>query len=282
MLDFLPPFIQNGLRHINNRKLYEIRLRANKPVCVNFDGKYTYLSAFGVTNKVEQALTCDIEDINDCIFKAGNYSVYSIEEQINKGFITTAKGVRIGLAGEYVFEKGQPLTLKNYTSLCIRIPHAIIGASTEIYKRCFTNGLCNLLIASPPGLGKTTLLRDLGRILSVTGLYNILICDERGEIGETGHTCDVLRFCDKETAFETGIRAMRPDVIITDELSEKDCNAVNKAVSAGIFVLASAHFNDYSKINETFLGVFDKFVILDAVEIGKVYKIYDKTGREIP
>ena len=282
MLSFLPQSVKDGIRHLNKVKLYEIRLRANKPVSVNYDGRYQFLSIFGLTDKVEHAVICDSNDINDCIFKAGKYSVYSIEEQINKGFITTENGVRIGLAGEYVFEKGQPLTLKNYTSLCIRVPHAVIDCSMEIFNRCLRDKLKSILIVSPPGIGKTTILRDLGRILSLHYLKNILVCDERGEIGDMGYTCDVLRFCDKETAFEAGIRAMRPDIIITDELSANDCNAVKKAISAGIYVLASAHFNDFSKIKPPFFGLFNYYVVLDENTIGKITKIYDDVGREIP
>lgn len=283
MLEFLPQNIKNAIRHVNLRYLYEIRLRADKPTSVNYNGTYRYLGEYGLTEKSENALYSDSEEIADCVFKAGKYSVYSVEEQIKRGFITAENGERIGIAGEYVFEKGQPLALRNFTSLCIRVPHEIEGCGMEIYQRCMCDRVRNVLVAGPPGLGKTTILRDLARILGETTKKNILICDERGEIsaGEVGKGCDVLKYSDKATAFEAGIRALRPDVMITDELSAGDCKALEKAVAAGVTILASAHFSEMKKIREPFLGLFERYVLLDEAQIGKIKGIYDENGQEI-
>ena len=88
MLEFLPENVKDGLRHLNARQVYEIRLRADKPTSVNYRGKYCYLGEYGVTESVENALRCDTNDIADCVFRAGKYSVYSVEEQIKRGFLT--------------------------------------------------------------------------------------------------------------------------------------------------------------------------------------------------
>ena len=105
---------------------------------------------------------------------------------------------------------------------------------------------------------------------------NILICDERGEIsmGNIGLTCDVMRFCDKATAFEAGIRAMRPDVIITDELSAEDCAAVRQAIISGIQVIASAHISDVMHIQSPFADLFERYVLLNEGQLGKIRCIY--------
>ena len=283
MLDFLPHAVRKAIRLLNGQKLYEIRLRVGKPVTVNFAGEYRYLGAYGLTDFSANALYCDAQDLADCVFRAGKYSVYAVEEQIKGGFITAENGERIGIAGEYVFEKGQPLTIRNFTSLCIRVPHEIIGCGEEIYSRCLQEQLYSVLIVSSPGLGKTTILRDLSRILSEKTQRNILICDERGEIsaGNTGETCDVLRLSDKKTAFEAGIRAMRPDMMITDELSIDDCKAIERAILSGIRVMASAHFNSFTHIKPAFLQLFERFVVLDEQKIGKIKCIYDNQGRVI-
>ena len=120
MLEFLPQAIKNGLQTININYVYEIRLRAEKPTTVNYGGNYCYLSEYGLTEHAENAIICDVGEIGDCVFRAGKYSVYSVEEQIKKGFITAENGERIGLAGEYVMEKGQPLTVRNFSSLCMK------------------------------------------------------------------------------------------------------------------------------------------------------------------
>ncbi len=266
---------------MNMKFIYELRLRADKPISVNFSGKYRYLSDYGLTDKAEKALYCTLDDIADCVYRAGNYSVYSVEEQIKKGFLTAKNGERIGLAGEYVCEKGKTVAIRNFTSLCIRVPHEILGCGKEIYERCMSDKVCNLLLMSSPGLGKTTILRDLARTVSEKTGKNVLICDERGEIsvGKLGKTCDIMKFSDKETAFEAGIRAMRPDIIVTDELSQKDVESVKKAIYAGVFVLASAHFSRMERVGSAFLDIFDRFVLLDEQEIGKIKEIYDKDQR---
>ncbi len=283
MLEFLPSTVKNAIKCLNSNYLYELRIRANKPITVNYQGEYRYLGACGLTEHKNSALVCTVEEIADCVFKAGKFSVYSVEEQLKQGFLTAEKGERIGLCGEYVLEKGQPFAMRDFTSLCIRVPHEIRGCAQEIYQCCMSDRVRSLLLMSSPGLGKTTILRDLSRILSEKTKKNLLVCDERGEIaaGKLGDTADVIRFADKLTAFTAGVRAMRPDIMITDELSTQDCLALEKAVTAGITVVASAHFSDMEYVKAPFLDLFERFVLLDEKEIGKIKGIYDREGVKV-
>ena len=199
---------------------------------------------------------------------------------MKQGFLTVKGGFRIGIAGEYVFDKGKPLSIRNITSLCVRIPHEIYGSGEEIYRTCMCDRVKNLLIMSAPGLGKTTILRDLARIIGQNTMENVLICDERGEIGvgEVGKACDIIKYADKVTAFDVGIRALRPNIIITDELSERDCPMVEKAICAGVTVLASAHIATREGLKKPFLGLFERYVLL--TDIGKIAGIYNECGEE--
>ena len=282
MLEFLPENVQSALKYLNRKDLYEIRLRADRPVFINYKGDFAFLSAYGLTDCLERAISVSKLDIENVVHHIGRFSVYSIENQIRQGFITAEGGVRVGLAGEYVIEKNSPLTIRNISSLCIRIPHAVVGAGNEIFYRCMSDRVVNLLVASLPGCGKTTILRDLACILSKIKRKNILICDERGEISafDVGETCDVLLYADKAIAFEAGIRALRPDVIVTDELSGQDVRGLEMLVRSGISVIASIHADCFERLPKGCLDSFEKIVFLQAGKVGVIESIFEKSGGE--
>lgn len=280
MLEFLSDNLKFALKRLNQQRLYEIRIRAGQPTRVNYGGKYEFLGEEGIVLSKEKSIICNKKQIEDMVYSAGEFSVYAVEEQIRRGYITAKEGVRIGLVGEYVFSKEQPITIRNISSLCIRVPHKLVGCSSEIYDRCLKNNLKNLLLLSPPGLGKTTILKDLITNISQKTLKNILICDERGELcdEDIGPTCDRIVYANKSVAFEAGIRAMRPDVIITDEIIDADIVAIRKIIHSGVIVIATAHLNSIEVVKKSGMDLFDYYVVLDANQIGKVQFIYNNAG----
>ena len=106
----------------------------------------------------------------------------------------------------------------------------------------------------------------------------MLVCDERDEIASCGllSSADVLSYVDKKQAFEMALRALRPDVIITDELSEADCEEVKRAIRGGAYVVATAHYSGVSALPESFRGVFDVYAALSDEGIGNIEGLYDK------
>ena len=278
-LSFLPEDIKKAVSHLNNNFLTEIRIRKGKPVMVCYRGEYYFLTGTGISSARNSAVVCD--DINSVIAAATGGSIFSYTEQIKRGFITCGKGVRIGIAGEYVTQNGTVNTVANITSLNIRIPHEIKGCSAYICSNLLQNGPHSILLFSKPGMGKTTKLRDLCLFFSDEKKLNVLVFDERNEISaidaggsgfELGLRADVVRSGNKLTAIENAIRAMKPDVIIMDELQgESDMKAVGYAEECGISVIASSHVTNKSKLAEL---PFEYYVELLAIDEEPI--IYDK------
>ena len=175
MLSFLAPRLKNALAHVNLNLLYELRIRTDKPLRVNAGGSFTYLGEAGLTEREELAIRPTAAEVEETLFAASGYSVYAVENQLKKGFVTGKDGERIGIAGTLVYEGGSVLSVHSVTSLCVRVPHAVEGCAEEIYRKTLADGLRSLLILAPPGEGKTTLLRDLTRIVSQRTQANILV-----------------------------------------------------------------------------------------------------------
>lgn len=278
-LSFLPHEVNAALGHLNINFLTELRIRRGQPIIVGYKGDYYFLSGLGVSKESKDAIVCNeiSQIINDAT--GGNFFRYS--EQMRSGFITCGHGVRIGLAGEYITQGDEIKTITSLTSLNIRLPHDVKGCAENICEALLAKEVKSVLLFSKPGLGKTTKLRDIARHLSDNLCLNTLIFDERNEIAAmdengigfyVGCRADVIRSGNKLNAFAGAIRAMKPDVIITDELyGESDMRAVKYAVDCGISVVASSHITNYEMLK---LTPFEYFVELKSIFGQPV--IYDK------
>lgn len=278
-LYFLPEKIKRAIDNLNLYHITEIRLRVGQPVIIQYRGEYKYINDYGATNNPSGAIIC--ENAESALYAAMEKSVYAYTEQLKNGFVTVDGGVRIGIAGEYVTQDKNVVTVKNVTSLNIRIPHDVTGVAESLYKTISVEGIKSTLIFSPPGYGKTTLLRDLARNISRSCNLNVLIFDERNEISgldgsgkgfELGRNCDVVRGANKLYAFVNAIRVMSPQVLITDELyGDIDAQAVSYAAECGISVIASSHSVDVQVLKTM---PYERFVKLTG--IGKEAVVYDK------
>ncbi len=277
-LSFLPEDVKAAVNHLNYNFLSEIRLRRGQPVIIEYKGKYIYLGKYGISSGEHDRIA--VGDITAVLTAATSGCIYNYTEQMKSGFITVEHGVRIGIAGEYVTERGSVNTIKCITSLNIRIPHNINGCASLICETLYKESPKSTLLFSKPGLGKTTMLRDIARFLSKNSICNILIFDERSEIaamdgfgdGFDLGAVDVVRCYNKLGAIASAVRAMKPDVIITDELyGADDFKAMEYACDCGIAVIASSHITDKMKLRSMPFDFFAELVSINAPPL-----IYDK------
>lgn len=278
MLEFLPEKIKSALLRLNANKLLELRLRADMPVSINYGGRYMYLCADGVKNSPSGGIKLTRGDIEECVYNACDRSVYSVSEEIKRGFISVGN-VRIGLCGTCVTEGGNVVSVRDFTSLCVRVPHSVVGCAEKIMRIVDVKEK-SLLVLSPPGCGKTTILKDIARYISLDGEKNLLVCDERGELAPSGEgiNADVVKYSSKKTAFLNAVRAMRPDIIITDELTAEDYPLVYETTLSGVKVTASAHLERAEDAPEK---CFDYYVTLKKDAVGEIDKIYDGQLNEV-
>lgn len=238
-----------------------------------------------------------------------NHSLYTLEEELRKGFITIPGGHRIGLAGRTVLSGGRVEYLRDINGFNVRVAREVHGVADRIlpYLLDMKSGqVLHTLILSPPQQGKTTLLRDLARQISsgtkLTGGTELVqgirprlkvgIVDERSEIAgsykgvpgfDVGPRTDVMDGCPKAEGMMMMLRSMSPDVLIVDEIGRpEDAEAVMEALHAGVSVIATAHGRDLSELSarpalRTLITeqMFQRYVQLQRTSRGMTFRLAD-------
>jgi len=231
----------------------EVRIRIKKPIIILNRNDEIVLS--------ENITAAEFSDIFDKITEG---SVYTFFEDINNGFITIKGGHRVGVCGNAIMNDGKITAVKEISSLNIRVAKEINGAGRRAYEK-ITHGdeIKNTIIVSPPGCGKTTLLRDLTRLISDnTKGIKISLIDERCEIAASylgepqnnvGIRTDVFSGYLKRDGIIQAVRSMSPDLIVVDEIGTiVDMDSLITAHLSGVKIIASIHGNNFKSIPDIF------------------------------
>lgn len=298
ILNVLPGSIRRILHQeeLEYGYLQEIKLRTEKPLLLTYKG-----SELIPGRQRGQPYYVTRDDIREMLEYISNYSLYAYEEEMKQGFITIEGGHRIGMTGQAIVEGGKVKNLKYISSINVRMSHEILGCADTVFPYITRQKrLCHTLIVSPPGCGKTTLLRDLIRQISTGNRYikgmSVGVVDERSEIGgcymgvaqnQLGIRTDVLDGCPKAEGMIMLIRSMRPEIIAVDEIgTAEDVHAIEYAMHCGCKMLATVHSRSVEELKKRpVLGKmikeerFERYIVLGCEqEVGRITGIYDERG----
>lgn len=278
---YLPREIRDIMKRVPDgvrARVQEIRLRADAPITLSTPQSEYWITRHGDVSTVlnDCLLMTDRETVNQCFEAMCDYSVHTHQSELARGFITTGNGLRVGLSGTVVLKDNQVYSMRALTGLCVRISRRHDGCARELVKRlCDGQTVPSVLLCGEPSSGKTSLLRDMARQLSlgVDGRrYRVAVLDERGELS-AGHRlshCDVLLSCPKGAGIEQAVRCLAPDVVLFDEVgTSEEARALYAGVHTGTAVITSAHCRDAADlagrtaIMEMIRGrIFDQLVFL--------------------
>jgi len=228
----------------------EIRLRAGREAAILVNGAEQILAG---------CRSVSVQDIELVVELATGASVHTAADSIRRGFINTSGGIRIGLCGSGISGRSGVESLKQFSSLAIRLPSERKGCGDRLLPLLTEGGFLSTLIISPPGGGKTTLLREIIRGLSNGGM-RVALADERGEVAavkggvpqlDIGEKTDVITGVSKAEAIIMLLRSMSPQLIAVDEITAReDIQAMSAAANCGVSLLATAHASRIEDLGE--------------------------------
>jgi stage III sporulation protein AA len=270
-------------------RCHEIRLRVDRSLSVFCSNNENYIveksGVLKLPGSFNNGITVTAADIKYCFESLCDYSVHSFQKEIKSGFITVKGGHRAGFCGTSVSDNFNAVfNIKNISSVNFRIAREVKGSAEEISKRLFSGFKTpSVLICGEVGSGKTTILRDLSRILG--NREKVSLIDTRGELAavcdgvpalDTGLFTDVFDGYGKSAGIDMAVRVMSPRIIICDEIGDNDdVKALRKAKLSGVSVAASAHAKNLDDLyaKNIVQNIFDYAVFIKNAKISELSEV---------
>ncbi len=294
ILSRLPERLSTPLKRCRSMvqdKANELVLRAEKPVTVYCGRRCYYVTEGGTLTDSPHAdgmLTTSMKELDAIVLRLCDYSLYAYQGELNSGYITIGAGVRVGLCGHAVMNGGEITNIRDIGTLNFRFAREIKGCAVPLLQKI--EPLDGVLICGAPASGKTTLIRDIARLLSYR--YRVSVLDERGELSafsrgkcsfDTGF-CDIFSGYRKGDAALSAIRSMSPDIIICDEMGDRtDAQLLQYTLRCGVSFIATVHASSMDDLRSREVtaamintGAFRYIAFLSGKgEVGGMPKLYE-------
>ncbi len=232
LLVTLPPGIHDAVNRLENRsELLEIVMDLGRLPEARFPEGEVILSNQPVTY-------ADLEYVVERIGEFGDDNRAGIERTLHRiSALRNRKGRVVGLT--------------------CRIGRAVLG-SIALIRDIVEQGQ-SILILGRPGVGKTTLLREIARVLADEANKRVVVVDTSNEIAGDGdiphpgigraRRMQVARTVEQHAVMIEAVENHMPEVIVIDEIgTELEAAAARTIAERGVQLVATAHGNSLSNL----------------------------------